>query len=105
MERKINLDDFYYPSAINWMWDYCIPLGKFTDSKGNNYDLGIHIVEDVFNGKPYREVSAAIVNGNESGDYYSGNLKENRKSDDPGFNWYHEKYNETHKRAKERGLL
>ena len=97
--------DLFYPLAKVWMWNYCIPLGKFTDSKGTNYDLGVNIVEDVFDGKPYREVSAAIVCGNTPGDYYSGNLKENRKSDDPGFDWYHEKYRETYKRAKEQGLI
>lgn len=52
----------FYPSAREWMWDYCIYLGSFTDSYGRNYDLGIH------------EKSAAIVFGNTPGDYSSGDL-------------------------------
>ena len=50
------------------MWNYCIPMGKFTDSKGYNYDLGFYISE-------FNTISAAIVFGNEPGKYISGSLK------------------------------
>ena len=98
-------EELFYPQAIEWMWNYCIPLGKFTDSKGNNYDLGIHILEDNINGRPYKEISAAIVCSNNPGDYYSGELKPNRQSEKDGFDWYYEKYNETYKRAKAKGVI
>lgn len=97
-ERKINLEELFYPSAIDWMWNYCIWLGKFTDSKGYNYDLGIHIDSD-------GSYSAAIVDGNTPGDYYSGELALDRRAEEPHFEWYYEKYNETYKRAKEQGLI
>jgi hypothetical protein len=62
----------YYPSAREWMWNYCIYLGPFTDRKGHNYDLGIHIdYGSVF------EYSNATVYGNERGDYQSGDLFRN----------------------------
>ena len=56
---------FFYPEAINWMWDYCLPLGKFTH-EGKNYDLGVFVERDT--------VSAAIVFDNEPGSYLSGYL-------------------------------
>jgi hypothetical protein len=59
----------YYPSAKEWMWNYCIYLGPFTDSKGNNYDLGIYINHDSF-----LEYSNATVYGDEPGNYLSGLL-------------------------------
>ena len=31
----------YYPQAIDWMWNYCIYLGPWTDSDGTKYDMGI----------------------------------------------------------------
>jgi hypothetical protein len=63
----------FYPSAKEWMWDYCIYLGPFTDSKGNNYDLGIYLGLDSY-------PSAAIVYGNEPGNYLSGfNINNRRK--------------------------
>ena len=36
----------YYPSARDWMWNYCIYLGPYTDSKGANYDLGFNYCPD-----------------------------------------------------------
>ncbi len=57
----------HYPSARDWMWNYCIYLGPFTDTKGYHYDLGIHI-DDL------GEISAAIVCGHDPGDYFSGDL-------------------------------
>jgi hypothetical protein len=57
----------YYPSAKEWMWTYCIYLGPYTDSRGKNYDLGIHINHDSF-----LEYSNATVYGDEPGNYSSG---------------------------------
>jgi hypothetical protein len=79
----------FFPEADKWMWNYCVFLGKFTDSKDNNFDLGIHIGD---------EISAAIVHGNEPGDYFSGPIS-NRMTRDNDV--YDEKYIETLKRAKE----
>lgn len=56
-----------YPQAKSWMWNYCIYLGGFVASDGSKYDLGIHINE---NGS----ISAAIVYGDNPGDYISGDL-------------------------------
>lgn len=79
----------FYPSAINWMWNYCTYLGPFIASDGSKYDLGIF------------ENSAAIVYGNEPGNYYSGELdlfsqQIHRPKD--------EAYEETRKRARMLGL-
>jgi hypothetical protein len=62
----------YYPSAIEWMWNYCIYLGPFTDLEGYNYDLGIHI-EYSDEMKMYF-YSNATVYGNEPGQYKSGDF-------------------------------
>lgn len=100
MENKINVEELYYPSAIEWMWNYCHYLGPFTDSRGNNYDLGIYI------DKSDGHYSGAIVFGNTPGDYYSGQLIENNKHDDnPERDWYEEKYRETYSRAKKQNLI
>ena len=67
MNNLLNGAPLYYPSAKEWMWNYCIYLGPFTDSRGENYDLGIYLNPDsVF------ECSNATVWGNEPGDYSSG---------------------------------
>lgn len=60
-----------YPSAMDWMWDYCIYLGGWEDENGNKYDLGIHIEEL---DSDYYNFSAAVVAGNEPGRYFSGDL-------------------------------
>jgi hypothetical protein len=57
---------FYFPQAKEWMWNYCIPLGKFTH-KGKRYDLGVHVSED-------KEISGAIVYGDNPGEYYSPDI-------------------------------
>ena len=66
------------------MWNYCIYLGPFVASDGTKYDLGIY------------EDCAAIVFGNEPGDYYSGELNTfgfGKRAKD-------EAYEETRKRSK-----
>jgi len=56
----------HYPSAREWMWDYCVYLGSWTDSEtGKNYDLGIWFGDDD------NDVAGAIVDGNDPGDYFS----------------------------------
>jgi hypothetical protein len=57
----------FYPSAREWMFDYCIYLGPYTSPEGHDYDLGIYL-------HPSGEISAAIVYGDEPGDYISGDL-------------------------------
>ena len=88
-------DDFHYPSAIEWMWNTCTPLGKFTNSEGQHFDLGIACIGQL-------QYSAAIVYDNEPGDYYSGNLH-NRGVSLAGFVALEEVYTETYKRALEAG--
>jgi hypothetical protein len=78
----INPDDKFYPNADNWMWDYCTFLGKFTDSKGNNYDLGIYIETWVHNGKEVQDVSDATVYDNEDGSYTSGSIIRHMEGED-----------------------
>lgn len=74
LRAKQDLTDLFYPQAIDWMWDYCLNLGKFTDSKGVNYDLGVH-----FNGEELttHQFSLAIVHSNNPGDYNSGDMNYN----------------------------
>lgn len=71
LRDKQDLSDLHYPSAKEWMWDYCLFLGKFTDSKGQNWDLGVHFDP---NRRSNCDFFAAIVHDNESGSYYSGEL-------------------------------
>jgi hypothetical protein len=72
MNKLLNDAPLYYPSAKEWMWEYCIYLGPFTDSKGDNYDLGIHI-EKFYD--DYIEYSNATVYSDKEGDYISGELQ------------------------------
>ena len=69
LRSKQDLSDLHYPDAIDWMWDYCLFLGKFTDSKGRNYDLGIHYNGDKFGSE--LEFSDATVYDNQPGSYSS----------------------------------
>lgn len=62
----IDLNNKFYPDADKWMWDYCTFLGKFTDSKGINYDLGVCIQKE--------EIINATVYGNQPGSYNSLNF-------------------------------
>lgn len=89
----MNKKSLFYPSAIEWMWNYCIPLGPFVDSAGNKFDLGVYVYID-------GDVSAAIVHGDTAGDYYSGDLDDFGWSNDV----HAEVYKETRKRATYLGL-
>jgi hypothetical protein len=71
---KKDWDNLHYPSAKKWMWNYCYFLGKFTDSEGRNFDLGIHIYKNFPINSTDRFLEAN-VNGNEAGDYYSGDFR------------------------------
>lgn len=65
--NSANPDDYHYPDALEWMWNYCISLGKYTCPQGHNYDLGIWIDSRGC-------LSNATVYSNEPGDYSSGDL-------------------------------
>ena len=88
MNNLLNDAPLYYPSAKEWMWNYCIYLGPFTDSKGENWDLGIYL-------DCPEQKSAAIVYGNESGNYLSGD----------NINSSMECYQEMWRRARELKLI
>jgi hypothetical protein len=93
MSNLLNGAPLYYPSAKEWMWNYCIYLGPFTDSEGKNYDLGIYINHDSF-----IEYSNATVYGDESGNYLSGVLY-------PRVDFDNEITQEVIRRAKELKLI
>jgi hypothetical protein len=63
----INPDDKFFPSADEWMWNYCTFLGKFTNSGGEKFDLGILLEGDIKG-----QWCAACVYGNTPGNYISG---------------------------------
>jgi len=84
--------DLFYPSAREWMWNYCIYLGAYS-VQGEDFDLGIYLGV----GQP----CAAIVHGNEPGDYSSGELY--WKGRDP-FSTMGLAYTETRRRAEALGL-
>lgn len=56
----------HYPSAVDWMWNYCVYLHPYS-YKGKYYDLGVYVDMQGI-------VSAAIVYGNKTGQYASGEL-------------------------------
>ena len=66
----IDLNKKYYPSANNWMWNYCTFLGQYTDVNGDNYDLGVLLKTE--SNLVISEFSFAIVYGNKPGNYISG---------------------------------
>jgi hypothetical protein len=84
--------ELYYPSAREWMWDYCIYLGPFTSSTGDNYDLGAFNTGD-------GDYTNATVYGDTPGNYISGGLEMFNPEKD------NELYNEVEKRLKALGLL
>ena len=69
LRSKQDLSNLFYPSAKEWMWDYCLYLGSFTDTNGDNFDLGVH-----YNGNKYEnaEFSDATVYDDTPGAYFSG---------------------------------
>jgi hypothetical protein len=91
MKNLLSGAPLYYPSAKEWMWNYCIYLGPFISEDGNTYDLGIYL------GDKQIGPSAAIVYGNDPGKYISGQL-----TDHPHTTDY---YLETIKRAKLLNLI
>jgi len=90
MNNLLNGAPLYYPSAIDWMWDYCIYLGPYTDLFGDNFDLGIYIDDN--------KISNATVWGNEPGDYSSGSIY-------PRIDFDNEIVQEVIRRAKELNLI
>ena len=91
MNNLLNGAPLYYPSAKEWIWNYCIYLGSFTDSEEHNYDLGIYIDDD-------GEISNATVWGNEPGDYSSGGIY-------PRIDFDNEIVQEVIRRAKQLNLI
>ena len=92
----INTNDLFFPEAKEWMWNYCTPLGKYISNTGELYDLGVYI--NPIN----KEVSAAIVYGNDPGSYLSGDLNLELFTD---INYPHNLiYRETIQRAKAKGI-
>lgn len=92
----IDYDDKHYPEADKWMWTYCQFLGKFTDSNGKNYDLG------VFTEHASGQILDATVYDNKAGSYSSGEMKwVYTFLNDPHREWFVE----CHRRAKLLGLI
>lgn len=97
MSLILNGAPLFYPSAKEWMWNYCIYLGPYTTSKGVNYDLGMYKYESG------NLNTAAIVYGEMPGEYLSGALEEKfyaNKTDDHSL-----LYMETIRRAKALNLI
>ena len=82
----------FYPSAREWMWNYCMYLGPYTDSKGTNFDLGVYFKNGKVN-------SFAIVDGNNPGDYFSGDFRDFDRG-----SYRRECYTEAARRIKELNL-
>lgn len=82
--EKQRKQPMYYRRAVNWMWDYCVCLGKYVDKEGRKCDLGIHIAR---RDRP-RIYSDATVWSNKPGDYSSGDLVEDKIE-------YHDEKNRT----------
>jgi hypothetical protein len=61
---NINPDDKFYPG--HHVWSYSTFLGKFTDSEGNNFDLGIYLDKS--------GTCDATVHSNDPSDYSSGEI-------------------------------
>lgn len=69
MENCFSIDhsDKFFPNADNWMWHYATYLGKFVDSNGKKYDLGVFIAE-------HGIIYDATVFDNKDGSYSSGEI-------------------------------
>lgn len=83
--------DLFYPSSKEWMFDYCKCLGKFTDSQGRNYDLGIFI-------DSLPRILDATVHSDNEGDYTSGNVLHYKEGE-------REHIDEIKKRLIEKGFI
>jgi hypothetical protein len=93
METILKNAPLYFPEGRESMWSYCVYLGPYTDSHGNNYDMGILLRH----GDEYgRDHSAACVWGSEPHQYTSGELKVFAGS---------EIHDEVSRRAKELNLI
>jgi hypothetical protein len=73
MEKNHNIDilkgaPLFYPEAREWMWDYCVYLGPYTNKSGENFDLGVYMGEKDM-------ISLAVVYGPHDGNYISGMLQ------------------------------
>jgi len=101
LRESQKLSDLFYPEAKEWMWEYSLNLGKFTDSTGVKYDLGIYVRED-------GRVMSSIVYDNKYACFNSGNL-EGLTNGQTYLEFYteigFEHYVETIKRATKLGLL
>ena len=88
--KGVNL---FYPDARNWMWDYCMYLGPYTDKDGHNYDLGCYFGDS-------GEISAAIVCSKEPGVYLSGDITYFRSNSQ-----FRELYQEVQNRLKSLSII
>jgi len=95
--NELKTNKVFYPSADDWMWDYCHFLGSWVNPyNGAKYDLGI------FTKKDLKDTSGAMVYGNIDGNYISGELRMFGKS---GIAEYDAVYEETRRRAINLGLF
>lgn len=67
-----DLSTLNYPSSKDWMFNYCLYLGSFTDSNGKKYDLGVHL--NNVNMSEFSKFSDATVYDDNPGSYSSGFL-------------------------------
>lgn len=85
---SIDHKDKFYPEHNVGIWTYCIFLGKFTDSKGKNYDLGIYVQKS----KTNTYFFDATTFGPEGSQYSSGMMSENMLEVYKNHEWYLEAY-------------
>jgi len=71
----IDPSDKFFPEANGWMWSYCTFLGKYVDSDGKQWDLGILLKKNEDDWMSDGNWCAACVYGNEDGNYISGSSK------------------------------
>lgn len=71
----------FFPQADDWMWDYCRYLGSIRSTDNRSYDLGVWI-------SPSKtEISFALVDGPNGGDYHSGSIYVDKIIQLNIFNW------------------
>lgn len=71
----------HFPEADTWMWNYCHYLGSIRDNNGKPFDLGVWVSQDK------KQISFAIVDGPEGGDYHSGSIYVNNVFQTNILNW------------------